>query len=245
MQRYRIWGIEVSVAMKISFERFGKNDVLRFKKHNYGWLKMLVLIIVLLIATFLLSLLVECKLSANVLKGQEATLESSIASYWGGIIGGIISGTFAFLGVFFTIKYYKDSDDHKEKLSVLPFLNVKIDNYKKDNDKNKGFYVGVYPDDKKKLGFFITIKNIGNGFANTLAIYTSRNDVGGQYFNEVIPIGEESHTYFIVSEEEMKDEIEFYISFVDAMTNEYIQKYTLKYDLDIPKIECGYPQNFV
>ena len=36
----------------------------------------------------------------------------------------MISGTLAFIGVFYTIRYYKESDEQKEKAAIQPFLNV-------------------------------------------------------------------------------------------------------------------------
>ena len=56
----------------------------------------------------------------------DSTWIGSLASYWGGILGGMISGTLAFIGVFYTIRYYKESDEQKEKAAIQPFLNVTI-----------------------------------------------------------------------------------------------------------------------
>ena len=67
----------------------------------------------------------------------------------GGIIGGVISGILAFLGVFYTIRYYKDSDAQKERAAVQPFLFVKVG---QDNrhELSKEFGLGKVPEDEKK-----------------------------------------------------------------------------------------------
>lgn len=56
------------------------------------------------------------------------------------------SGVFAFLGVFYTIKYYKESDEQKEKAAIKPFLLVTVG---ADKDTKKGFALGAKPDEKK------------------------------------------------------------------------------------------------
>ena len=77
-----------------------------------------------------------------------STWIGSLASYWGGIIGGIFSGVFAFLGVFYTIKYYKETDEQKEKIGVQPFLLVTLGTNK---DIKKGYELGPKSNEKNDI----------------------------------------------------------------------------------------------
>lgn len=38
---------------------------------------------------------------------------SSLGSYWGAIVGGILSGTVSLIGIMLTIRYYRNSDTEK------------------------------------------------------------------------------------------------------------------------------------
>lgn len=164
-----------------------------------------------------------------------STWIGSLASYWGGIIGGIFSGVFAFLGVFYTIKYYKETDEQKEKIGVQPFLLVTLGTNK---DIKKGYELGPKSNGKKRYN--ITIKNIGNGFANTLVLHTGFN-VGGLSYNKVILVGESEYLFFMIEPNSLKDGINFGIQYIDAMRNEYVQEYTIAEKNGDIDIECGYP----
>lgn len=84
------------------------------------------------------------------------------------------------------------------------------------------------------------IKNIGNGFANTLVVHTGAN-FGGLAFNNVIAVGESIDLFFMVDEDELKEGLHFGIQYIDSMRNEYIQEYDMKKEYSSIKIECGYP----
>ena len=150
----------------------------------------------------------------------------------------MISGTLAFIGVFYTIRYYKESDEQKEKAAIQPFLNVTMASGGK---ATRSFSLGKSKEDKKKqLQVNVNIKNIGNGFANTLVVHTGAN-FGGLAFNNVIAVGESIDLFFMVNEDELKDGLHFEIQYIDSMRNEYIQEYDMKKEYSSIKIECGYP----
>lgn len=169
-----------------------------------------------------------------------STWIGSLASYWGGIIGGLISGTLGFIGVFYTIRYYKESDEQKEKTAIQPFLNMTVE---AGGKATRGFSLGKAREDKKTLKVNVNIKNIGNGFANTLVVNTGAN-YGGLAFNNVIEVRESIDLFFKVNEDELKAGLQFGIQYIDSMRNEYIQKYDIKKEDRGVKIECGYP-NFL
>ena len=148
---------------------------------------------------------------------------------WAGFLGSYIGGLCTMAAVFITVKYYKDSDKKKEKAAIQPFLHVTVDG--SNHDMNNGFSL---PGEAEKKGeelkqVDITIKNIGNGFATTLVIYTGAN-FGGLAFRKVIPVGESVYAFFMVDTDKLEDGLYFGLNFVDAMRNEYIQEYALKKD---------------
>lgn len=112
-----------------------------------------------------------------------------MSSYWGGIVGGTISGTISFIGVYLTIKYYRDSDATKSRLEHIPFIYMKIvqTERSKSPDLSKAQIIDVlnrtYEVDKKNLWLLdIKLENIGNGFANALVLQLGTNIGGEAYY---------------------------------------------------------------
>ena len=229
--------------MKIEMKRFGKsfepgNE--KRKKRN-ALLGVLVFLLVAIAVVALVSISIEAAIRHCVVLGQEETWAASVASYWGGIIGGVVSGILAFLGVFYTIRYYKESDAQKERAAVQPFLLVELGQDPR-HEPSTGFSLGDRTDDKEKQKTInVTIKNIGNGFAKTLVIHTGFN-VGGHAFNKVINVGDNAYTFFVLNKDNLQGGVSFSLQYIDSMTNEYIQEYTIKSKYSTIEIECGYPQ---
>lgn len=168
----------------------------------------------------------------------DSTWIGSLASYLGGIVGGMISGILAFLGVFFTIRYYKESDEEKERVGIQPFLIVTVGS---DKDVRNGFALGSNGDTKENTQEIkVTIKNIGNGFAKTLVIHTGFN-FGGMAYNKVISVGETESLFFKVKPDNLTNGISFSIQYIDAMRNEYMQEYEMIESHGHIEIESGYP----
>lgn len=208
-------------------------------RKSYAVINIIVFLFFSIVMVLILSTIIERIIHAYIIIGQEETWVSSIASYWGGIIGGIVSGVFAFLGVFYTIRYYKDSDEKKERASIQPFLLVRT-GQDKYQISQVGFTLGKSPIQERKE-IRISIQNIGNGFASTVAIHTGFNSDGFEY-NEVIPINDYTYTYFIADKSRLVEGLPFEIYYIDSMTNKYIQEYKIKSEYGSIKIECGYPQ---
>lgn len=231
--------------IKINVRRFGKPDESgkeRKKKRNALCGVVVFLAIAVLVAAAA-SIGVEAAIRHRVVTGQEETWAASVASYWGGIIGGIVSGVLSFLGVFYTIRYYKESDAQKERAAVQPFLLVEL-NHDFRLEPERGFSLGGVSSDKVECKHIsVAIKNIGNGFAKTLVIHTGYN-LGGLAFNKVITVGDFAYTYFVANKDKLKDGLSFGLQYIDSMTNEYIQEYTItaKNGSDSVDIESGYPQ---
>ncbi len=114
--------------MKIEMQRFGKPYEPRKETHSRrnALVGILVFLLVAILIVAIVSIGIEVAIKYGVIPGQEETWAASVASYWGGIVGGAISGILAFLGVFYTIRYYKESDAQKERAAVQPFLMVEL-----------------------------------------------------------------------------------------------------------------------
>ena len=229
--------------MKIEMKRFGKsfepgNE--KRKKRN-ALLGVLVFLLIAIAVIVLVSISIEAAIRHCVVLGQEETWAASVASYWGGIVGGAFSGILAFLGVFYTIRYYKESDAQKERAAVQPFLMVELGQDPK-RELRTGYSLGAGTDDKEKQKtIHVAIKNIGHGFAKTLVIHTGYN-TGGMAFNKVITVGDCAYTFFVLNKDNLKEDMSFALQYIDSMTNEYIQEYTVKMEHGNIDIECGYPQ---
>ena len=140
--------------MKVTFKRFGlPYNPQKDKKNKNKIIRHIVWFLFAFIAiSVLLTLVVEALIRISIAKLAindtiDSTWIGSLASYWGGIIGGMISGTLAFIGVFYTIRYYKESDEQKEKAAIQPFLNVTMAS---DRKATCGFSLGKSKEEKKK-----------------------------------------------------------------------------------------------
>ncbi len=232
--------------MKLDVKRFGLiHNPQKEKRQNNKivWQTIIFLcafVVISLVITAIIAKLIQKHIvSFSVGNEMDSLWIGSFASYLGGTIGGIFSGAFAFLGVFYTIKYYKNSDDKKEKSAIQPFLLITAG---ADKTPHKGFEV-VSPNDSgnTKKDINITIKNIGNGFASILVLHTGFN-VGGIAYNKVLCTEESDYIFLNMDTKALEEGAEFGIQYIDAMRNEYKQLYTLKSAKGQINIECGYPE---
>ncbi len=230
--------------MQIEMTRFGKpfdpNKKKKDKRKSH--VRVILFLIIAIAIVSAVTIYIESVIKGYVITGQESTWTASLASYWGGIIGGMVSGVLAFLGVFYTIKYYKESDAQKERAAVQPFLmiNTCVDSR---HEASCGFGIGSRTDNKEKQRRVdVCIKNIGHGFAKTLVIHTNQTGFGGHAFNRVINVGESANTFFMLNKDDDNDTMTFSLQYIDSMTNEYIQNYELITENGRVEIECEYPQ---
>ncbi|WP_455808421.1 hypothetical protein [Clostridium butyricum] len=175
---------------------------------------------------------------------------SSLASYWGCIVGSIISGLLTVIGVFWSIKYYRDSDAVKSRVEHLPFLIARVNIEVHANDifdpNTQCFNIEhTSSSGEKEVYCFVTLKNIGRSFANTLTVNYGEN-FGGMEFNRIIQVNDTVNFCFVINLKNFEaiDTLEFSIIYIDCMTNEYIQSYTIKLKEGTHKnvpIDNGYP----
>lgn len=237
---------------KIQISRFG----LPVEKRKTYWhmIPAAILVVIFLVA---ISICVQGVIHASIkdlsiTNDMNATWIASLASYWGCIIGGLISGALTLAGVIWTVKYYRDSDSIKSRIEHLPFLKAEVKwySYAKPDRKEKVYRINSKASrdlSSTKIAYCLMgLQNIGQGFASTLVIYTGQN-FGGIAYNELIQVKDSSEFLFEIhlGDNISDDEISFGIRYIDCMTNEYIQGFELKWesdDLSDGKIENGYPK---
>lgn len=242
---------------KIDIERFG----IPIERKDKRWHKKILLIIFLLIVFGAVTIGVQISIQHSIDKlsvtnNLNATWIGSLASYWGGIIGGVISGSLTVIGVAWTIKYYNGSDAIKRRVEHMPFLMVEMNGYTdKKTDGSVTGGVNIYEIKSKEINngnseektfyYRIRLRNIGQGFANTLVIYTGDN-FGGLAYNELIQVNDSGEFCFKIhiNKNILGDEINFGVSYIDCMTNEYTQLYKIQWksqNFNDIKLENGYP----
>ncbi|HBG5343100.1 TPA: hypothetical protein KQG29_000432 [Clostridioides difficile] len=241
---------------EMRIQRFGITE----KKIKKGYFKTALLVLILIGVICVITLGVQTHIQNSIGKlsiqndsnNLNATWIGSLASYWGGILGGIISGLLTFIGVAWTIKYYRNSDLIKSRLEHMPFLKIELKEYtRKKIDGIELYEIGIEKKERSNIfeveNFYyrMRVKNIGQGFANTLVIYTGDN-AGGIAYKKLIQVDDSSEFCFKVNmiKDVPKYELNFAVSYIDCMTNEYVQRYRIecegKNHNDI-KIDTGYP----
>jgi hypothetical protein len=237
----------------IQEKRFGIN---KGKKKKYFW-KQFLLIIFIVVAVCSVLLAIQGIIKNNIEKLSVANdlnsiWISSLASYWGGILCGVISGTLAIIGVVWTIRYYKDSDAAKSRVEHMPFLIFELKDIFSADDihrvqRSKKVYTVDCSNEKdvEPILCRMKISNIGQGFASVLVLHTGEN-IGGIAYRELIKIGDEKEVVLKILPDKKFDEreVSFGIQYIDCMTNEYVQEYCLTWcdDIYTMKIEQGYPR---
>lgn len=240
----------LQMGQKVTISRFGKNQCKRKKSKLKFFIFGAIIFSILIV---ILSLVVEEAIRYNIVKlsvdnDANATWIGSLASYWGGIIGGIFSGTIAILGVFYTIQFTREADRKKERQSIQPFLNIEITTGSLESVRT--FKIATKESSSANSGknandlclVPVSITNIGNGFANTLTFGTGEN-LTGVKFSEVFTINQRKKVLLKVQKSQLMEGANFFIWFTDSMTNEYIQHYELRRNNNNGKIDLdvGYP----
>lgn len=101
-------------GIKITETRFG---LVKRGKKRYTLLYILLFIIAIGVA-LTVAVIVQNTIHSSlnqleVNNDLNSTWLGAVASYWGGVIGGVISGSFTVIGVILTIVYYKKADNKK------------------------------------------------------------------------------------------------------------------------------------
>ena len=199
---------------------------------KYWW------VVILLMLVVGIPFALEKHIRNNVLTGYEDTWAASEGSYWGGIVGGVISGTLACIGVFATIRYYRESDIKKERAAVMPFFKAREEEYNIDYD-----YVYLPRDNERaqscKGHVAIAIQNIGNGFAHVEDI-RCKEDKTESYVGLTLTKDQGMHLFLMTKDANSIDEIVL-IRFQDSMSNCYVQSIHIQNGRNGIVIKYEYP----
>lgn len=238
--------------MKITEKRVGIE--LKRKKEHSLILILLFSLAILIVTSITVERLIYRYISVQADLGTiESSWLGSVASYWGGVIGGLFSGSLAFIGVVFTIRYYKKQSEADKRNENMPFIEARITSLehkyaKSGPDLSKSILI-VNPQKSNDYSgsdfdlLKVQFENIGKGFAHTLTINTGEN-IGGNYYNKLYKVNDTDELLLKIYLDDLNDinNISFALQYIDCMTNEYVQEFTIirkkrsKYT-----IECGYP----
>ena len=109
-------------SFEINMKRFGKNQS---KKKKSKWKNVIIPSVLLIIIFVGCAYKVENLIQSSVVKlsvdnDVNATWIGSLASFWGGILGGIFSGIIAVFGVFYTIRFTREADSDYSQGTAPP-----------------------------------------------------------------------------------------------------------------------------
>lgn len=164
-------------------------------------------------------------------------------AYWGSVIGGIVSGVFTYIGVLFTVYYYKRADKKKDIIRIRPFFYCK--KYSSIDAESCTFlYVDSSwkADEKPRRPPYrevccLKLTNVGNGMAYIEEVsidgHDSTESVSFQYCYAV----NDSIIVELVLEKNFELNEALFISFYDSDYNEYIQGVRLRGPAKDPMIQ--------
>lgn len=234
----------------LSEKRFGLFVTKNEKKKKFKKICIVVFSIMITVLTIAIPKIVQCSVNqSSVIDDLNAISSGSTASYWGSVIGGIISGLLTVIGVVLTISYYKKSEQNNRRIEHMPFIAIKILSNKMAEKPNLSKIKIIEKSDrrkeidKSKIVFLnLDLENIGRDFASILALHIGHN-FGGIAYNELIKVNDTVHLELgaYVDDISKGESISFGIQYIDCMTNEYIQEYTIRKDKRII-LENGYPK---
>lgn len=232
--------------LKISTSRLGVPENQKSNRKALKFFGYVIGILLFLIAVMVTFVYIEKFIRAQLLPVGEANSiawSASLSSYWGAILGGLISGLIALGGTFIMIRYYRQSDIQNKINENKPFINISVKSWCSSNERNPVlFELGS----GERISFIeLAIKNIGKGFAQTLVYYNGAN-IGGVAFRHTLEQASQlEKTCFVKLKYDLTSNknMTFGIMFMDCFSNEYIQTFEISVESDgSATISCNYPQ---
>ena len=237
--------------MKLHIMRYGLEEN---KKRQWPTILLSIgLILLVVVGVVCFSMRLESYIRPNISAMPEmaSTWTSSLPSYWGGIIGGMISGLIALIGTFLIIRYYKKSDTNNKIAENCPFIKIEKQACSTSipSGQTQLFSLGK---GKNRLYIQFSLNNIGKGYAQTLAYYDGTN-IGGKKFSYTLEAGKLFDRKFLVEILYNNDdtiECSYAIMFLDCFGNEYLQEYRFtentyeikEQNVKMVEIESFYPK---
>lgn len=137
----------------------------------------------------------------------------------GGFLGSVIGGIITFLGVYLTLKFQKNTDDEKNRLSIMPIFEYKLSYNKEDFDNSEGQVAGkVIPhinvegatgDDGRYEEWYLHLiaENVGMGHAQIISIELNFKENGTDkiicsqkigYFYKLVKMNDKKSLMFMI-----------------------------------------------
>jgi len=91
------------------------------EKHGVKILYIVISILVIILITYSIHWI---SVYNRVAENNNQTWINFIASYWGGIIGGLISGMLSIIGTWLIIRYTVKMDYHRQRIEYLPMISL-------------------------------------------------------------------------------------------------------------------------
>ena len=167
---------------------------------------------------------------------------SSLGSYWGAIVGGILSGTVSLIGIMLTIRYYRNSDTEKNRLAIQPFLKMSYKSTSND-ESPQGVLFSKAEASQEKLRVQCSIKNIGRGFAQVLT-FNDGSNIGGIAYVKTIEAAEKISDFIFIAPH-CDCEFGLALTFSDEYMNEYIQTFDVSIEPEKTTDEYGNKINYI
>ncbi|WP_312942857.1 hypothetical protein [Oscillibacter sp.] len=171
--------------MKISINRLGVPQQSKTGKVTKT-ICVIIGIVVFLLVAIVAFIVIESFIRQKLLPAGDTnvvTWSASLASYWGAVLGGIVSGLMALGGTFIMINYYRQSDIQNKMNENRPFINISVQSWCTTNERNTILF--KLGEGEHSTFIELAFKNIGKGFAQVLAYYDGSN-LGGTVFRSTL-----------------------------------------------------------
>lgn len=134
--------------------------------------------------------------------------------FYGALLGSVIGGAITFIGVYITIKKQKETEDEKNRLSLIPILEYKISYNKRDFCNSRGQLAGqiishinvedaTCNDEKSEEWYFnLIMNNVGIGHAQIISIKFIFKENGKE---KIIHSYKERYCYKLVKVNDIKN----------------------------------------
>ena len=156
----------------------------------------------------------------------------AFSSYYGAIMGGILSGVLAIAGVFFSLYFYQERFREEDVKKVQPFLKLEATN----RGHNHGMVLaginltGIEDPSRNAYPLEIQAKNIGNGYLKVHSIGFNAKDADNDSLSFVLNVNEQTTFIINVEKESRLEPFQLIIEFYDSMSNLYMQDYKVDWD---------------
>lgn len=229
---------EVTERIQMDCWRF----IMKFIKRHKGAFLILLFCSVVTIILILAVCLFDYAKSHSLIDTKEAL--GAFASYYGAIIGGMLSGFLAIAGVFVSLYFYQERFREEDVKKVQPFLKLEATN----RGHSHGMILsglnltGIEDPSRNAYPIEFCAKNIGNGYLKAHSIRFNEMAADEDSLSFVLNANEQSTFVINVEKESKVQPFQLTIEYYDSMSNHYTQEYKVNCDDRRYYVENGYPR---